>query len=512
METAEHTRTSLDSPDAKIGDPAIVLREGGVRNRVSAVFAATGTLDAPPDVDLSTRQSRALEDSLGRTDLGETGGSEKKLRENHSGVYPAAPREELEKTELVPPTRDVRAVLQMLRRTNNIYINAPHLYPTEISQAHYRAQRFTPKFCERVLSVRGSASLALIPHIDKPSQRVEAFYGLQGDADVYSSGLLTPENLYEMHGYGDISELFAFDRKGDLKRKRTIELAAGDGAISRVLRDIRDQHFVDAYIRTKRGGKRRPPGNVTDEILRAEAITKLKRLQTTCDEDITAVDMVPAFAMKARENGINGIEGNLCLPSSQFFEQTGLIPNSFDTVYVNLALDRFDDLPQALTNIRLLAKMDKSTRFLIGFYAPFSCTAKGIAPGKIIPPFDAFDPNSDFRRRWVNLPRVETIYRIIADLNLRYKFNTHRVAEHPYEVYSVQCIIETAKTLREDPDFEFLRTYDFQDAELNALRDAVFSGEMDDDVIVAFPERENVILIAGYITGPEDGAHVRKAA
>jgi len=356
-------------------------------------------------------------------------------------------------------------------------------------------------------------------HLEKvfKAMQVGLYYFFLAEEDAYKAGEIPVANIAIMHGYSgvvDHAKLFCSIDGPTFERKKSIELAPGNGEISRDLREVRNRYFISAFMRYLLKKDKARVTNGRYDLAEAEATKEAEKLPKI-DPFITSVDLAPKFVEKARKRGINSIQADICKPPLELFETTGIAPNSADFIYMHLAFDRLEDLHATLKIIKLLAKKDGSTKFQFGFYAPFSPETISFSKNENIPEFDCFDPSESLRNRWIGkngeeLSPTETIYRIIRDLNLPYGFKTKCLAEHEYEVYSVHCISEKAKTLREDPKYQFLKTYDFKDDELNDQRDAVFNGTVPDDQLVGFPERQNIVLIAGDITLPEDGRPYEK--
>ncbi len=439
---------------------------------------------------------------------GNGGNGNGRRRKGGSGEHPAAVLENAEGMQ--QPTKDVLTVKHLLQKRHGIVVETPLIYETSANQREYRERLFGPQMWATIHELQQRADLKQIEQLD-PVRRVEQYYAMLAAADAYKAGEIPESNIGAMFGLhgDDLMDLFCSIEGDEVTRKKSIELAPGNGEISRTLMDARDKYLGLAHIRhgiPKEGRIKREH----IELLYRNAFENAQNISKSIDPNISAVDLVRKFVLKARKKLINGRQADICASPEQFFESTGLEPNSADYLFMNLALDRLGDANAALRNMKLLSKMDGSTRFLFGFYAPFSPQTLSFSRNENIPEFECFDRDRDLRHRWIDLSRVETIYRIIADLNIMYGFNTKRVAEHEYEVYSAHCIAETAGVLRTDPKYAFLKDFDFNDEELNQRRADVFSGTIPDGELVGFPEREPVILISGNITLPEDGERYKQ--
>ena len=410
------------------------------------------------------------------------------------------------------PTKDVLTVQALLEKRHGIVVETPKIYETSANQREYRERLFGPQMWATLHALQQRADLKQIEQLD-PVKRVEQYYAMLAAADAYKAGEIPEVNIGAMFGLhgDDLMELFCSIKGDEVTRRKSIELAPGNGEISRTLMDARDKYLGLAHIRhgiPKEGriGRRQI------ESLWQNAFANARSIPRSVDPNISAVDLVKKFVDKARRKLINGRQADICASPDKFFEATGFEPNSADYLFMNLALDRLGDANAALRNMKLLAKLgDESTQFMFGFYAPFSPQTLSFSRNENIPEFECFDRDRDLRHRWIDLSRVETIYRIIADLNIMYGFNTKRVAEHEYEVYSAHCIAETAGVLRTDPKYAFLKDFDFNDEELNQRRADVFSGTIPDGELVGFPEREPVILISGNITLPRTVADINSS-
>ncbi len=434
---------------------------------------------------------------------GDGGGGKRK---KSSGEHAAT----LESGEtMVMPTDDVKKAVELLEEDTGIVVETPTLFPTSKNQREYR-QRLFPPLLKTLYEMQQKPELHAI-------KDVKEFYAFQAEDDAYKAGEITVANLAVMYGFTgedgkiDVTKLFC-STKGEFRRKKSIEFAPGNGEFSRDLRETRKEHYISARMRYLIKGQA-GNGRVTNgkyDWAEEEAKREAEKLPKHLDPYITSVDLIDKFVEKGQQRGINALKADICFTPEKFFEATGIEPNSADFIYMNLAMDRLSDLSAALQNMKYLAKLDKTTQFLFGFYAPFSPNTDSFSKNANIPEFAAFDPTlRDIRQRWIGLDRSQTICNIMADLNVM-RFKTTRVAEHEYEVYSVHCIVEPAAVLREDQKYAFLQTYDFKDEELNTLRDDVFSGKIEDDELVGFPERQNVVLIAGEITKPIDGSEFAK--
>ncbi len=439
---------------------------------------------------------------------GGNGGDGNGKKKKPSGEHPAV-TEDLEGKLL--PSPDVEEAKQLLAKNHNIFVEAVHLHPTTDNQQEYRKRLFNkPEFLQTIHELQQRRDLKDVETLDS-AERVRKYYELQAAADAYKAGDIPEENLGAMFGLegDDLMDLFCSLEGDDIVRKKSAEFAIGNGEISRTLRDAVNKYIGLAYMRYGAPEKGAIPRRIWNAMYtNGFAAAKGPR---SMDPNITGIDFVGKFVDKASKKLINGIQADICSPPEDFFEKMwkaeyGLEPNSLDFIFMNLALDRLSDIHATLKIMKLLAKTDGSTQFMFGFYAPFSPETISFSKNDNIPEFDCFDPANDFRSRWMNRDRAETIYQIVRDLNMMYGFNTKRIAEHEYEVYSAHCIAEPAGVLRKDPKYAFLRTYDFRDSELNERRDAVFSGKIADEDMVGFPERENIILIAGNITLPEEGS------
>lgn len=438
---------------------------------------------------------------------GHGGNGGPKRKKTPSGEHPAAP-EDLE--GMLGPSKDVMTAAHLLDKRHSIKILTPALYPTSANQQEYRDRLFTPSMWQDIHELQRDPSLKDIEKLP-PALRVQRYYELLAAADVYKAGEIPEENLGLMFGLRDqdLMNLVCRRENGGIIRKKSVEFAPGNGEISRTLLDARDRYLGLAHLASNIPQTGRSPRLENLRDFFARALESAQDIQKSADPYITSVDIVQKFVTKARKKRVNGLQADVCAIPDKFFKTTGLKPNSVDRLFMNLAFDRLSDIRHTLKNMKLLAKLDGSTEFLFGFYAPFEPNTVSFSKNPNIPEFDCFDPSSDFRERWMGLSRAETIFRIIADLNM-FGFNTQRAAEHEYEVYSMHCIAEPAKVLREDQEYAFLKEYDFRDEALNARRDAVFNGQTPDDEMVGFPERENIILISGSVSLPEDGSMFEK--
>jgi|GEM_PF-4584504 len=434
-------------------------------------------------------------------------------------------KEKMVGKERIHPTKDVLAAVDMLWQKNSIEVEAVKLHPANENQQRFREQKFTREFIESIYCLQESDEFAEIALIEDASERVDKFYEKQD----FSGGELTAKNLQVMHGAKNVNDLVFVEENGVFRRRRILELAAGDASISKTLmrtsllsktgpKTALEKFLISHMTRVLKNSPERFDGvkNIKDlspqdfEQLREEVYQTAPEDLQKPDPFITSIDSNEKQVEGAKKIGINAMVANLCASPEAFFKATGIEPNSVDDIYLNLFLDRATDIHATVRLIQFLSRLDLKTRFVIGFYAPFSSKAISFSPGNV-PEFDCFDPQKDFRGRWVGLDRTQTMYQIMIDLNL-FGFNTQRVAEHEYEFYGVHCITRTAKELREDPKYAFLQTHDFKDEHLNARRDAVFNGKIPDDEIVGFPEREPLPLVAGHMTNPRDGSTLNLAA
>jgi hypothetical protein len=510
----------------KIGGPGIVKTERSIRARNRRVRAAlrecmskTGTFDTPivstagptsdypPSAVTTPIPGSSERGGSSGNGNGNGNGDGPRRKKPGSGEHPAV----LEDMEgMRAPTPDVLNAANLLAKRHGIRVETPILHDTTENQHEYRERLFGPNMWATIHELQQRPDLKSVEGIDV-AKRVERYYALLAAADAYKAGEIPENNLGRMFGLKgeDLMYLFCnYDKTKDkVVRTTSVEFAPGNAEISRTLLDVRDKYVALAHIRhgiPERGAIRR-------EVYENHYLNALSALSSPkkIDPNIVAVDIVQKFVDKARKKLIDGRKADICDTPEEFFEATGLKPGAADFLFMNLALDRIRDVHATLKLMKMLAKADGSTQFMFGFYAPFSPDTISFSKNENIPEFRCFDADQDLRQRWIGLERAETIYRIIADLNL-YGFNTRRLAEHEYEVYSPHCIVEPASVLRRDPKYAFLKDHDFKDEQLNQRRDAVFSGELHDDELVGFPERENVILISGNVTLPEDGRAYEK--
>lgn len=515
-------RGEIKSEVRNVG-PAVVKAERRIRARTGRVRESlqrcmTGTDNACPTISTSSA-SDYPESAVNSPPPGsDRGGASGNGNGNGNGDGPRRKKPGsgehhavlIDMEGMQPPTRDVLKAANLLANRHGIRVETPILYDTKDNQHEYRERLFGPNMWTIIHELQQRADLKEIEGVDV-ARRVERYYALLAAADAYKAGEIPENNLGQMFGLRgeDLMYLFcSYDKEKDkVVRKTSVEFAPGNAEISRTLLDVRDKYVALAHLRhgiPERGAIRREvyENNYTNAL---NALNTPKRIDT----NIVAVDIVQKFVDKARKKLIDGRQADICASPEDFFEATGLKPGSADFLFMNLALDRLRDVHTTLKLMKMLAKPVKedgegATQFMFGFYAPFSPDTISFSKNGNIPEFRCFDADQDLRQRWIGLDRAETIYRIVADLNL-YGFNTRRLAEHEYEVYSPHCIAEPAGVLRTDPKYAFLKDHDFNDEELNQRRDAVFNGEIPDNELVGFPERENVVLISGNITLPEDG-------
>ncbi len=355
---------------------------------------------------------------------------------------------------------------------------------------------------------------------------VQMYYSIEAEDDAYKSGDIPEENIalmldskdegnFRLRGVKEEDEILmklVCKKVGEkIVRKRIVEVAPGNGELSRTFKDLSDRFGpLTQFGHVPFKGQIR--GAIFDAAMQnAFGVASTSKKRT--DPFVHSVDIIPKFVEKGRKKLIDARRGDICRPVDKIYAETLLPANDADIVVGNLFFDRVDVLNAALRFLKSQAKLNGSTKFLFGFYAPFSPKTTSFSKNENIPELDCFDPfdeqTEDIRKNWVSsdpekpFSRAETIYRIIYSL-IANGFKTTHAADHEYEVYSVHCISEPARVLRTDPKYAFLKTYDFKDNELNARRDAVFEGKFHDDELVGFPERENIILIAGKITLPED--------
>lgn len=510
------------SPDAAL--PGLVRAVRGRRNRVRdavkrCITSATSPFtDGPNDIHTTSHvgdkndpaTSTPLPDSSPRLSGGGNGGNggnggrkKKNGGSPGSGEHPAV----VESSEVMTkPSRDIETAKHLLEKRHGIRIETPALFDTTANQREYRERLFGPNMWRIIHELQQRPDLKAIESLD-PSQRVERYYAVLAAADAYKGGEITEKNLGKMFGLEgeELMQLFCSIEGETVTRKNSVELAPGNGEMSRMLADLRDKYLALAHIHHGLPEK----GKVTRDVLQSllgKAFTTAANSPKTVDRHISAVDVVQKFADKARRKLINGQRADICSSPEVFFEATGLQPNSQDFIFMNLAFDRIPNVHAAMRLMKMLAKMDGSTQFMFGFFAPFSRHTESFSKSENVPEFECFDPTvSDIRDRWIGLSRPETIYRIITDLNL-HGFHTKRAGEHEYEVYSPHCITEPAGVLRTDSRYAFLKTYDFKDEQLNARRDDVFNGKIPDSDLVGFPERTPIVLHSGNITMPEDAS------
>lgn len=422
--------------------------------------------------------------------------------------------EEME--DMLPPSPDVLEAVREIDKVLGSKVEAVSLYPTSQNQREYRERLFGPPMWTTIHDLQKNPALKAIENENDPTKRIERYYALQAAADAYKSGDVPEENIALMLGLkndDDLMKLVCSIEGNQVARKKSVELAPGNGEISRTLCDVRDRFLPLAHLLHVMPHK----GQVRREVFTTaynNALGIAASARKTVDPFIQAVDFVQKFVDKGRKKLIDARKGDICAPLDEIYETTGLTANDADIVVGNLFFDRVNNLNAALKFAKTLAKLDGSTQFLFGFYAPFSPKTDSFSKNENIPVFDCFDPfaenKGDIRKSWVSddpekpLSRSETIYRIMYSL-ITNGFKITRAAEHEYEVYSAHCIAETAGVLRTDPRYAFLEDKDFGDEELNERRDAVFNGTLHDDELVGFPERENIILVSGNITRPEDG-------
>jgi len=407
--------------------------------------------------------------------------------------------------ERIVPSGDIENAVRLLKQRHGIEVDMPWLFSNVIEQREYRDRLFSPDMVELLYFLQRSDELA-------QTKDVKSYYEFQAKRDAYKAGIIPLVSLGEMLGLGeqDLVQLIA-DKEDPFTRKLCVEFAPGNGELSRVLVNARDK-FLPVAI-AELGITPKGKGHIKRETLEKfmrDAKFVAARNMSGIDRDIAAVDIVPQFLERVRRKHINGIEADICVSPDEFIKQTGFIPNSADLLTMVLAFDRIRDADAALMNMRILAKKyeddsTSATKFLFGVLAPLSPTTDSMSQQEYVPSLKCFDQEQDFRGRWMNPVRAVAIYHMIKDLNSA-GFLTKRLAEHPYEVYSVHCVVEKAKDLREK--YQHLATFDFKDHDLNRLRDRVFGLNSEalipDDEIVGFPEQHSLVLISGYITKPMD--------
>lgn len=256
---------------------------------------------------------------------------------------------------------------------------------------------------------------------------------------------------------------------------------------------------------------------------------------------IGAVDYAKGFThyTSSKEGaGLFGIEADLCLPTDKFLKKTELKPNSIDTMTLVLAIDRLEDLDQALTNIRSLARLDGTSKIMISFYLPLNNVADTKSKNPNLKKVPFWSTDTDIRTRWMSgknqsklsseddylrnyfgfsdvkfenmteeeLEEAQKLIDIIVTMNLRYGFKAFSMGVQPYEVYSPHNVIEFVGELRRLYDKEELKC---GVADIDNMIESIYSDSCpySDDAIVVIPERINRLYNIAFRIDPLDGTY-----
>lgn len=404
--------------------------------------------------------------------------------------------------DIVPTSATIEAVVAQLAEHNFDVTAIPLTNSTSMQR------RFRRKYLD--LSI-GELKAVQDSTATKRADNPLAWYRL----NQYRGGRITMDNVVRILGYGDHRQVLY--RNGDFASPAEIlELGPGNGDLIRgcYKAKARLSGYLDSAETVKRAGNSRAIGRLNGQI---EERTK-GAMSTFDDDDIDlhlkAIDFVPAFSTRLLQSNICAMTGDVAAKPDELFRpqrlQTGHIvqlePNSQDVIMTNLLLDRVKDVKQLIYNIRLLAKTDRSTRFMIGAIFPFSSHSDSESPSSNIPLIEFWDERGDIRARWARTDRTESIVNSLFDLN-RLGLITERLCELPtYEVYSPHNLIEKAGDLRTKYR-HLVEGLHYNDPELQELVRSVLNGKTPNDEVVAFPQAydNKIVMLSGYVL-PIDGS------
>jgi hypothetical protein len=391
---------------------------------------------------------------------------------------------------------------------NLFHIKTPELFKSYPVISQFRGDFFNHEMKANIHAIQNS------PHLHKFMEGKD-WYTLLARTRSYNGGRILFENMAELLKSGDfdlIGKLLRTYRKfltgvsidEDLTQLQSmdfLELAAGNGDISIRLVKMLEEMGLNA-------------GNVK------------------------ALDYASSFVanLRSAKRKVNASIGDLTLPPEKFFLQTSphIPPNSIDVSTLILGLDRLQNVNAALTLVKLLSKLDGSSRLLIGVNLPFESSTdlqtKNEKVSEIVfwKKDEVNDLNMpDVRNRWMQDAQLQhaDVFKdlqdekeiakasILFDLVLwlrKFGIETYSLGEQNYEVYSPHCIVETAKTIREK--YGHIRFNDYGNHMLNDEIRRIFEdpASIPDNKIVGIPQQYRLILLGCKITEPIDGSNFKK--
>ncbi len=410
--------------------------------------------------------------------------------------------EDEEKILNIKPPAYIKEVKKLLKSRNNIIIDTPDLIDTMEPQREYRDTLFHGSFIQELYWMQNKGQLGDIATI-------EEWYRRTSQRDAYKCGKIDERILAIMHDIPIENLDNLVYRQNAIGTPPNplvcVEMAAGNAEISRTLRDLRNNSSFIANLRSKEPNK---SSNFSFKKLQEIIGDYLSKKTKKIDHDIIALDIAKGFVDKAVNARMRGVQADLCESPDDFMmrfvSKTGRLPNTCDSLYMNLAFDRLRDIMPTMEIMKGLAKMDSSTRFMFGQIFPLESATDSLSTE--VPKITIFDEKIDPRKKWMNPDKAESVYEFIKDINYM-GFRTERLAELPLlEVYSPHCPIALPEEFA--AKYSHLRDFDFIDPELNKKRDRVFAGNiLPEDItngLVAFPNPYRLVLVAGTITAPVD--------
>ncbi len=326
------------------------------------------------------------------------------------------------------------------------------------------------------------------------------------------------------------------DQDGKLEQANIVELGPGNGDfIIRIKKLAAASKLPDEV-----GNMVEKKGTVIKDNLRE--LLKLYRTEIInivesgeINDYVSGIDYVLTFVSKLRsKRKINAMCADLCDPSEKFLKDINLPPNSQDLMAMILVVDRLgkkgvqQPLEQAIENMRYLARLDDTTRFLIGISLPFEPVSDIDSKNPNIKKISFWEKSGDIRQRYMadieveneelkkldlkQAVRAQAMHNAIMDLN-RLGLVVETLAEQPYEVYSPHCIIEPAGVIRRD--YQYLENMQFNDPALQRMNDEIFSEpeKYPDDKLVGYPQiydGEKALVLFGGRVLAKDGSKFRQ--
>lgn len=361
-------------------------------------------------------------------------------------------------------------------------------------------------------------------HIKFRSEIARRLYVLEKDG--YRSHGMQLENYRRALGYGSLLEMLTRNlRAGDILRAANIvDIAGGNANILRLALEKHRQIGIPMEQMGIMRGAKPKVGNTWFHKLQ-EAVNEVLSNGRFRYQFLTNLDISEPFTDKASSKGMNGIPVDVCSRPEEFVqallhppasrdpsvpEPHALQLNDTDIVHCHMSVDRLSDLDATIDNMRLLARLDKTTDYIIGTPLPISNVSDNESRNDNIPNLAFWDAEAkgDPRRLMMH-DRKDAIVAFATYLNLK-GLPVSRIAEYPsHEIVSLHCIVEEARTLRQE--YPELQQREFFDPELTEIIRDLFAPEGDprrtpDDELVCIPQEYQIVYFSGKITRPLDAS------